>query len=168
MHTELVVAIASAVISLLMVIVYVFQLRHLRMQNQAIITSMEASNLLRLVLDCLGTRERVRARRRTIELHREGVPLSQWTPEEQEQAEDAIRAYDFLAMMVRRGLIDEDLVLSVWGVRILDLHAATSALLTQLQADEDPSHLSNFEWLAAKARERDTGKRMAPAKLGPL
>jgi hypothetical protein len=124
--------------------------------------SVEASNLLRLVLDVLGKDEEIKARKCVARIGNK--PLHEWSPEERDCGERVIRTYDFLGLMTKRGLLDEGLVLSVWGRRVLELWNCLHGLRDEIRPAGDDTYMGNFRWLAKEAEKLDEKYRLPSRK----
>ena len=143
----------AAVAACAAAIIYAYQASELRKQNRHLARSVEASNLLRLVLDLLGDKQAIAARKHILSLNKPDIAA--WTPTDRELGEEVIRSYDFLGLMAKRQLIPEDLVLQMWGRRAIRLHKATAELLEELRsAAGDRTYMGNFSWLALRAEEQ--------------
>jgi hypothetical protein len=131
--------------------VYRSQAKEMELQSRLLTKSMEGSNLLRLIVDVLD--ERHDARKRIMVLWNEQVPLERWSEHDRRDAERVIRTFDLMGMMVRRELLEQDLVLETWGTRVMQMHAATRPLLKELRALNGPGYMQHFDWLEAAAKK---------------
>jgi len=131
--------------------IYRNQAREMEKQSRLLTKTMEGGNLLRLIVDVLDADARHGARRRVMKLWNEGVPLERWTEDDRRAGDRVIRTFDLMGMMVRRELLDKTLVVETWGVRVVQMHAATAPLLEELRAMNGRSYMSHFDWLERQA-----------------
>lgn len=134
----------------------------MRTQTRELAKTVEANNLLKLIVDVLDKENMRDGRKRVASLGTRGEPLHLWTEADLRYGEDVIRSFDLMGLMVRRNLLDKPLVLAVWGLRIVQMHHATRELMGRLRADNDPGYMANFDWLASEASKALASLRQAP------
>ena len=144
--------VVTAVAACVAAYTYHSQAREMRLQSRLLTKSVEGSNLLRLIVDVLDDDARHSARKRMMVLWTEGVPLERWTEADRRDGERVVRTFDLMGMMVRRGLLDHDLVVQTWGIRIMQMHSAVYSLLAELRERNGPTYMSHFDWLEREAR----------------
>ena len=132
--------------------IYRGQAREMETQSRLLTKSMEGSNLLRLIVDVLDEEVRHAARKRIMILWNERVPLAEWSDADRRDGERVIRTFDLMGLMVKRELLDKELVLATWGVRVLQMHAAVAALLAEFREKNGENYMRNFDWLEGEAR----------------
>ncbi len=121
-------------------------------QTLQLAKSVEGGNLLKLIGDFLDKESMRDGRKRLAELKHTSVPYSQWAPSDRSCGEDVIRSFDLMGLMVMRQLLDKDLVLRTWGLRIIEMHDTTVELLRDLRIVNGRFYMDNFDWLDSQAR----------------
>ncbi len=142
--------------------IYRSQTKEMELQSRLLTKSVEGSNLLRLIVDVLDEDKRHAARKRIMILWNERVPLEKWSEGDRRDGERVIRTFDLMGMMVRRELLDRELVIETWGIRVMQMHAATAELLQELRALNGSQYMSHFDWLDYEVKAQQT--REGPVK----
>lgn len=128
-------------------IVYWRQLLAMKDQVASMREAARGENLIKLV-DYLARPGL--AEKRSALMRMCGKRLDEWSEDERRNAWEVIGAYDLAGMMVRYGLVAEDVVADNWGSSIRKCFEAASELLSEWDEDETrgPKYRHNFRWLA--------------------
>jgi hypothetical protein len=82
--------------------------------------------------------------------------LAEWTDEEMQAARSVCSSYDFAGLLVRGGLVPEDLFLESWGPSIRDLYEILAPYLQSAQSSglSGQDYWSSYTWLYTRATDR--------------
>lgn len=108
-------------------------------------------NLLRFLYDRdLGEH------RRTVRTALGETRHAEWTEEDRQAAHNVCSSYDFAGLLVKGGLVPEDLFLESWGPSICDLYEILAPYLQSAQTCDKSGHeyWSSFTWLYTRAADR--------------
>jgi hypothetical protein len=143
------------------------QVRESTKQNKEIACTLEATVVLKIILDYLQRPEEIEARRRVYELHHQQAPFAKWHADEDDRrkADSAMRSYEVIAIMVRRGLLDRNIVMAMWGKRAILIDEFIDPYREHIRRIMgDPDSYENLRWLAAEARQDCVKEQMNLSK----
>ncbi|MDB5392088.1 MAG: hypothetical protein JWM11_7734 [Planctomycetaceae bacterium] len=82
-----------------------------------------------------------------------GTPYESWTEKDRQAAEEVCVAYDMAGILIRRGIIPEEIIVENWGESIKRCHEAAKDLLREARKQWGEQFWDDFSWLASRVRE---------------
>jgi hypothetical protein len=82
-----------------------------------------------------------------------GTPLATWTEQDRQAAEEVCVAYDMAGILIRRGIIPEEIIIENWGESIRKCHEAATELLQDARKQFGEQFWDDFSWLASRVRD---------------
>ena len=103
------------------------------------------------ITEYLQVESRRKDRRVLIELGRKKKPFATWSKEERYSAERACAAYSFVGLLVRKGMVPEDIALAELRDSAQKCFNAAAPLLTEYRKTRGEDFWANFDWFTHQA-----------------
>jgi hypothetical protein len=84
-----------------------------------------------------------------------GKPFETWSEQDRQAAEEVCVAYDMAGILVRRGIIPEELIVENWGESIRKCHEAAAELLQDSRQQYGEQFWDDFSWLESRVRDAE-------------
>jgi hypothetical protein len=132
--------------------VYWRQLVAMRGQQSATREAIETQSVIEIIqfLQQPGQRQARKILRGLI-----GTPYEAWTEKDRQAAEEVCVAYDMAGILIRRGIIPEQIIVENWGDSVKRCHEAAAELLLDSRKQWGEQFWDDFSWLASRIRETE-------------
>jgi len=89
-----------------------------------------------------------------------------WSQDEKVVASLVCSSYDILAILVRKGLVPQDIIVDEWGPSILRTHNILAPFMNEMRRNMGERYWDDFPWLADQAQKAGhVIKRPLPSAL---